>query len=139
MALASYRRLLLRFRGCCPAQASPCRPTERALRVVGSEHLLAVGYYPARGAHQSFAKLIHWPYAPGVALAVEQNPLFCDPVFLNIEHVVHGIFHIGQIATVRFVVDEPTAPDGLRHVKKFYRTAVGCAVQIVTEHLEFDI
>lgn len=88
-----------------------------ALRVVGSEHLLTVGYYLARGAHQSFAKLIHWPYAPGVALAVERNPLFCDSVFLKIEHVAHRVFHIGRIATVRFIVDEPAVPDGLCHVK----------------------
>ena len=110
-----------------------------ALRVVGSEHLLAVGYYLARGAHQSFAILRHWPYAPSVELAVARNPLFCDPVFLKIEHVAHGIFHIGRIATVRFVVDEPAAPDGLRHVKRLPVPAVGCAVQIVKEHLEFDI
>ena len=84
-----------------------------ALRVVGSEHLLTVGYYLARGAHQSFHKFIHWPYAPGVELALEQNPLFCDPVFLKIEHVAHRIFHIGRIGTIRFIVDEPTAPGGL--------------------------
>ena len=74
-----------------------------------------------------------------IELAVARNPLFCDPVFLKIEHVAHGIFHIGRIATVRFVVDEPAAPDGLRHVKRLPVPAVGCAVQIVKEHLEFDI